>query len=516
VAREQKSVRAKLIRNVLFSGLRNVLLWPISFLLIPFILSKIGTAGYGTWAVFLTVINLTGLVDLGLAGTLTKQVAEHYAHDDCNSLTQIINSSLIIYGSIAIAAITVLLLGERSFLPWLFQNTSSTQREILGTWHIVLLVIAINILTIPLYSVLTGLQRMDLTTAVAAVSTVFMAGLTLILLWLGWGVRGLAWTYLLAGLLNLVIFAWIVHRLLPRALVRRFSWEWSRIREILGFGLQLYVTQMAVVLQSQVEKLYLARLMGVVPVGWYNIAADVGQKARRIPDLLLAPVMAAASELDARRDERRMEELYHRLHKYLSFVVVPLTFYFGFVAGRFVDLWLGPQLHVVAMPLVALLWVNLLNLSTGPGALILVGRGLLKPGVNATIVGMILIVTLSFGLIYKLGFSGAVLGILIAVVVATVLFFYWFYRTTRYPFRRILREAYLKPAACSLGALAIVMAAASPSHLGWAGLAAQAGVFGILYLSGLLLTGFFDLVDLSQVETLLPFARVVRRIMPSV
>jgi len=210
-----------------------------------------------------------------------------------------------------------------------------------------------------------------------------------------------------------------------------------------------------------------------------------------------------------------MEELYHRLHKYLAFVVVPLTLYVVLVAGRFVDLWLGAQLHVVALPLIALVGVNILNLSAGPGLLILIGRGLLKPGVNATLVGMILIVTLSFALIYKFGFSGAVLGIVIADAVSTVLFFYWFYRITRYPFRRVLREAYLKPAACSLGALAIVVAATPPSHLGWAGLLAQAGVFGILYFFGLLLTGFFDLVDLSQVESLLPFARVARRIMPS-
>ena len=514
VAPEEKSVRAKLVRNVVFAGLRNVLLWPISFLLIPFILKKIGTAGYGTWAVFLTVINLTSLADLGLGGTLTKQVAEHYAHGDSKALNQLINSALILYASVGVVTVAILLFGGGYLLPWLFQGSHYSSPELLGLWHLVLLIICFNVVLMPLYSVVTGLQRMDLTTVAAAVATVCTAGTTVLFLWLGWGLRGLVMSYLVAGFLNVIVFAWMVHRLLPGSTFGRFHLQWAKIREILGFGLQLYVTQMAVVLQNQVEKLYLARFTGVVPVGWYNIASDVGLKIRRIPELLLAPVIAAASELDARGDDRRLEELYHRLHKYLAFVGVPLTLYVVFVAARFVDLWLGAQLHVVALPLVVLVWVNFLNLMTGPGALILIGKGLLRPGVNSTIVGLILIVTASFALIYKFGFSGAVVGILIAVVVATALFFYWFYRTTKYQWRRLIAEAYLKPVACSILLLASFMVLAPPERLGWIGLSLQALFFGALYFVALLLTRFFDRFDVAQVESLLPIARVARRIIP--
>ena len=55
---------AKIIRNVIFGGLRYVLVAPIPFLLTPLILHKIGTAGYGTWAVFLAINGLTSLADM--------------------------------------------------------------------------------------------------------------------------------------------------------------------------------------------------------------------------------------------------------------------------------------------------------------------------------------------------------------------------------------------------------------------------------------------------------------------
>ncbi len=512
---EQKSVRAKLVRNVLFSGLRTALLWPVPFLLIPFTLGKVGTGGYGTWAIFLTVINLTGLADLGLGGTLTKQVAEHYANDDFEALSRLLNTAFVLYLGLAVVIVGLLWFGSGHLFSWMFRGSSSSLSELLRLWRYMLVIVALNLVTMPFYSVVTGLQRMDLTTISSAVYTLGGALLTVLFLVSGWGIRGLLAANLLATLLVLVLFAWMVHRLLPRLTLNPLHFSWAELKEVLSFSLKLYVVQTTMAVQNQLEKLYLARFVGVVSVGWYNIASDVGLKIRRIPELLLAPVMAAASELDARGEEKRVEELYHRLHKYLAFTGIPLATYVVAVSGRFVDLWLGPQLHMVAFPLTVLVWVNFLNLTTGPGFLILVGKGLLRPAVNATLIDLILVVTLSFVLIYRFGFSGAVVGILIAVVVATVLFSYWFYSITGYPFERVLREAYLKPIGCSLAVLAILMLVAPPSHLGWVGLSAHAIAFAVFYALGLFLTRFFDLFDLAQVEGFLPIARLARKFIPS-
>ena len=514
VAPEQKSVRAKLVRNVLFSGLRTVLLWPVPFLLIPFILRKIGASGYGTWAVFLTVITLTSLADLGVAGTLTKQVAEHHAKGDLEALDRLINTALILYFFLAFILITLLRVASSHVLLWFFRGSSSSYVELVRLWRYALAIVGLNILSMPLYSVVTGLQRMDLTTISSAINTLGGAFLTVLFLCLGWGLWGLVAANLLGVLATLLLFSWMVHRLLPRLVLNPLHFRWAELREILSFSLQLYFTQMAVAIQNQVEKVYLARFTGVVPVGWYNIASDVGLKVRRLPELLLTPIMAAASELDAQGQQQRVRELHDRSHKYLAFVGVPIVTYAVAVSGRFVDLWLGPALHVVAAPLAALVFANFLNLVTGPGFLILVGRGVLTPGVRSALAGLFLNITLSFVLIYKLGFSGAVVGVFITMAATTILFLYWFYRYTEYPLGKILVRAYLKPIACSLGVLIVLIAVVPPSHLGWFGLCAQGLSFGSLYSLALLRIRFFDPFDLAQIESFLPVARVARRIMP--
>src|SRR6266404_8706201 len=54
-ARQERLLSDRIIRNVIFGGLRSVLVAPVPFLLTPLILTKIGAGGYGTWAVFLAI-----------------------------------------------------------------------------------------------------------------------------------------------------------------------------------------------------------------------------------------------------------------------------------------------------------------------------------------------------------------------------------------------------------------------------------------------------------------------------
>lgn len=512
VAPEQKTVRAKLVRNVLFTGAQNLFLWPVAFLLVPFTIHKIGTEGYGTWAVLLTIVNLTGITDLGLVGTLTKHVAHYDAKNDHEAMEHLLNTGLAIYVFLAIVVTLVLSFASNYAISTMFRGSTSDPRLIFRLWRYLILMIALNIVSMPLYSVLGGLQRGDLGALFRSFYILSRAGLTVLFLVWGWGLSGLVAASLLTTVLSMVILVWATHHLLPRVALNPRSFQWAMVREIFSFSLKLYVIQVAVMIQNQVEKLYLAWFAGVVPVGWYNIAGDVGQRFRSIPGLLLGPVMAAASNLDAVGDKRRVEELYHRSHKYLALVGVPGAIFITAFSGQFVDLWLGRALHVVALPLAVLVWVNFLNLITGPGVLILTGKGSLKVPINATLVTLVFILTVSFGLIYKFGFAGAVFGILAATVLGTCPFFYWFYRDTGYSLAKVARQAYLKPTACSVGIVLALKLIAPASHLGWAGLVLQGSIFGILYMLLILRTRFLDAFDLAQVKVFPPLARLVRRL----
>lgn len=502
----------KIMRSVVVGGLRYVLVAPIPFVVTPIILHRLGVSGYGSWAVFLAINGLTSLADLGLVGTLSKFVAEYYARQDFPGLERLLSSGLALFllldlviGSSVWALAP--LIAER-----LFRGSTIPISELIVLLRCFTVVIAANILSQLFASVTSGLQRLDLTHMMSAASTVMSAAFSVLLLFREGGMRGLVYGYMTSAIFTITIYYFVVRRLLPQVILNPVRFDRIEIRKMFGYSLRLYVTQAAVVVHNQVEKLFLAVMIGVAPVGWYDIASDTALKLRSGIGLILSPVLPAASELSALGDELRLRELYYRTHKYLAFLGVPIVSFVAAISNRFVDLWLGPNLRIIALPLSILLVVNFFNLATGPGFMIFAGGGNLRPGVRSAMLGVTLNVFLSLGLIYKFGFTGAVMGTSGALILASVYFIAVFHRQTSYSILRVLREGYLKPTICSVLLLALILTIRSTHGLSWFGLIEMGAIFGVLYFAAILQSGFFDEYDWQKIESLIPAASSARRL----
>jgi O-antigen/teichoic acid export membrane protein len=507
-APEQKPVRAKVIRNVLFSALQSVVVFPIPFLLIPFILGKVGIGEYGIYAVFMTVMGFASLTDLGMFGTLTKHVAEHYTKGEFVALKRLLDTGLMFYIFVSLIIMAGLWVSTGYWLPALFRNMSTPYQELRALWLVMILTMGINFLSAPFSSVVLGLQRMDLSSAFGFVSVVSNAIFTVIFLSLGWHLRGLLYANLAGALLSLALLAGSAHRLLPQVSLNPFRFDRKEMKEIFSFSWRLYTQQIGSVVQSQIEKVYLTWFVGVIPVAWYQIANSAGLKARRLPELLLSPLMPAASELGAKGHEEGLKELYYRSHKYMAFLSVPMTILAAVLCRPFVRLWLGPNLDVVAIPLALLVLTNMVNLVTGPGNLIFTGQGNLTPSVRAAVSTTVLNLVMSFFLIRYYGFAGAVVGTLVSALFGAAFFIYLFHRITGYSYERLFTESYLRPLGASLAGAVACFLISSVRPIGWGGLVLEAVVFGVVYLIALIVTRFFDAFDLKQAARFLPISRL--------
>ena len=507
----QPGLGTKMIRNVLFGGLRYFVVTPIPFVMTPFILHKIGVAGYGTWAVFLALNGLTSLADLGLVGTLSKFVAEYYAHKDFDALSKLVNSGLALFLLLDIVITSALWFASPLLTRMLFRGSNVPEAELALLFRSFQIVVAANILNQLFGSVTGGLQRLDLFHVLGTANIIMNAGFAALFLLKGEGLPGLIKGYVIAAIITTIANYLLVCKLLPEIRFNPFKFDKDEARKMFGYSLRLYFTQAAVAVHNQIEKFLLATLVSVAAVGWYDIAGDIALKIRGVISLILTPVMAAASELDALGDEMRLRELYHRAHKYLAIVGVPSVFYVSAVSSRFVELWLRPNMKMIAWPLSVLLAVNFFNLTSGPGFLILSGRGNLRPGIQSAILGIVSNIVLSSVLIYKFGFSGAVMGTAGALFLASAFYIVVFHQITHYSLTRVLQEAYLKPIVCSALSLAVVRIMHPINTLSWFGIAVIAFAFGILFVTMILLSRFFDEYDWIRIEHLLPVMRHARR-----
>lgn len=496
------------------SGLRSFLVAPVPFILTPIILRKIGTGGYGTWAVFVAISSMTSMADLGMVGTLSKHVAEHYARKDFEALDKLLSTGLAIFLLLALGLAALLGLGSSLVPGILFRGSPLQGAELVVLLRYYLIVVSANILTLLFSSVTSGMQRLDLTNWISTANIYCGTLVSVTLLFRGWGLHGLVCGQVCSSILALTMYIVTFRRLLPQVVISTRHVELGEAKRMFHFSLRLYLTQAAVAVHNQFEKFLLALFAGVAAAGWYDIASDVALKIRALISLVLGPVLPAASELDALNDTERLKDLYFRTQKYLAFLGVPVVCYVAAISKSFVELWIGPKLLFLGFPLAILLAINFYNLVTGPGFLILAGRGNLRPGMQSAMLGLTLNVVLSFGLIYRFGFAGAVLGTAISLVTASTYFLYLFHLDTKYSVARLFREAYLKPMIISI-VLAVVLVVVVRTRVpSWTELVALGIGFGVLYVATLLFSRFFDGYDWSKFESLIPAIRYARRIIP--
>jgi O-antigen/teichoic acid export membrane protein len=505
------SLGFKIMRSVISGALRYLLVAPIPFVMTPLILHKIGVVGYGTWAVFVAINGLTSLADLGLVGTLSKFVADYNAQNDFIGLSRLLSSALALFLALDFVISAALWALSPLLAARLFRGSAVPNAELVRLLHLFLIVVAANILTQLFASVTSGLQRLDLTNVMSAANLLLSAIFGGILILRGWGLQGLVYGCIASGILTISGYVLVVRRLLPQAALNPIRFDQLEARKMFGYSLRLYVTQAAVAVHNQVEKVLLATLVGVAPAGWYDIASDVALKVRGSIGFVLSPVLPAASELNALNDELRTKELYYRAHKYLALLGVPLVCYVVAVSHRFVELWIGPNLTMLALPLSVLLVVNYLNLATGPGFLIFAGKGNMRPGIQSAMLGVILNVILSLGLIYKFGFAGAVVGTSISLIVASAYFMSLFHRITEYSLFRVFRESYFKTICSSAVGLCLALTIRPVRRASWLGLAETGVVFGVSYVVAILLSRFLDEYDREKIESIMPIAKRMRR-----
>jgi O-antigen/teichoic acid export membrane protein len=369
-------------------------------------------------------------------------------------------------------------------------------------------------MTTPFLAFINGRQRMDLFNALVLAAELLSPLATVAFLCAGAKVRGLLVVQLLTCLFMLVGSIVIGHRLLPSVVPNPFRCKLATLRKIVVFSVPLYAGYIMTTLQGQLERLYLARFVGIVPVGWYSVAGQGAVKIRRGPDMLLGPVLAAASELDASKETHKLEELHFRAHKYLALAAVPLSVFAVVTANTLVRVWVGNNLEVITFTFALLVIGNLFPQIGAPTYFIMVGRGVLRPAVYAALLTTALNVMLSYIFIKRWGFPGAALGTALPMVLSTIYFFVACERYFEIPLHQTLRRAYLKPLMCSLAAVAVVPAIGLLKLRIWQGLLLELVAFCTIYFMGLVMARFFDEFDFAKAESHLPFVRLARYIVP--
>jgi O-antigen/teichoic acid export membrane protein len=415
-AKPKKDVIGRLLRSTIsnyFGRFVGLVTW---FLLTPFILHQLEPSLFGLWVLVGSVVAYGSLLDFGIAGAVTKYVAEFEAKGQLKEAKSLVATALALYTVlgliVALASVAI-----APVFPRLF-NVSAEHSET-AVWLVMLsgLGMGLAILSASTTAVLRGLQRFDLMNLLGVITTLLSAGATIVVLLLGGGVIGLVGITIAVNLLMQIPAIWFIYRIAPELRFGLASPNRKMLWTVTSFSSALFLVHVGGQLETKTDEIVIGAFLPVSAVTPYNLARKLSSLPQILTEQFLSLILPLASELHAENDQVRLRSLYIISTRLTLGTFLAVGISLVILAGPILTIWVGEEFAEYAYLVVILTLASFIDIPTWPAGSILQGIArhrftavmALSSGIGNLILSLILV--RQFGLI------GVALGTLIPTTI---------------------------------------------------------------------------------------------------
>lgn len=386
----------------------------VFILLTPFLVRRLGLAGFGMWTLAAALSDWMQLFDLGLREAIMKYAAAHQARSEAEGVRRLADSALFAYlilgGVVAATVAGVAWLG----VPLLVSDGAEVD-----PLRAALLVLGISTsLSFPAGlagSMLEGLSRFDLLNLFRTGHAALRLVLVVIALQFETGVIGVAVAELVSRFaLHAVRWSAIVRSypdLVPRPVFHR-----GDLARLFGFGMWNAVRQGAEVLAARLYEPVLAMFAGLSSVG----AFYAGRRVATMPAEAIVPMAGVlfplTSELEADGRSTTLRETFLKTTKFALMLALPVAMVLSMGAAPIQQNWLGNRAPEAEEVMQVFAIVFLVVAANMPAESMLLGLGHARLLALCGIAQTVLTLAVGIPLTKWSGAVGLAAGALVAVV----------------------------------------------------------------------------------------------------
>lgn len=313
----------------------------VGFLLMPFVVHRLGDRMYGYWALAGAMLGYYGLLDLGFTSAVAFRVAKAIGAGDDESPSRILSTALVAFTVLGLGVLA--LTGTVAALCPLFITNPPDAR----IFRVVILIVGFGCACgLPGRAFMGGLYghlRNDLISLASMAVLIARTALVIGVILLGWGIVGLATVSVLAdAALFTACFAML--RRIQKGL--RFSLHLTdkkTLKELFDYGKYSTLTRIGDQLRFAVDGWIVAAFLGVAVVAHYTIASRLAGYFMSFILNAVALLQSWFSQLLGNRDYdgiRRVLSLGTRVAAALSTIIAVS---FALYGRTFIVQWMGAR-----------------------------------------------------------------------------------------------------------------------------------------------------------------------------
>ncbi len=411
-----------IIKNVGSSWFSLGLNIVVGIFLSPFILHRLGDAAYGIWVLIFSVTGYYGLFDLGIRSSVVRYVSRFSAIQDNESLSKLINTSLLTYTVIGTVAMAVTLLGMSHVNSWF-----RIPPEFGKTSQILFLMVGASVAAgFPLgvfSGVLEGLQRFYFLNLTNVISTLLRAALIVIALRRGYGLLAVAAITVALPLLISIIRAAIVLRILPMSFGLQYV-DRTSLREIAGYSSTTFLIMISFKLRFKTDELVIGTMLSSAAITYFSIGDRLLDYASEVVSSLAQIFVPMSSQSDAVGDRTRLQKIFIAGNRACALIIFPIAATLALLGKSVITVWVGTRYVPVSYPvMMVLLFPMTASLAQSASSRILFGMAKHKTLSWIVFMEAIANLVLSILLIRPLGLVGDALGTAIPLTCTALVFY---------------------------------------------------------------------------------------------
>ncbi len=427
------AIRKRLFKNSgLIMGCR-VVTATTSLLAVPFMVSRLGMDGYGTWEAIMAIAAICGMFQQSVGGTLLWKISQAHGINDLDTIRRMVRLGVTAILFLSVVITPIIWLASNGLVHFFNVPDRYVQQAVWIVPSVVGATILFGINDVVGMSI-AGSQKTGIVTIVQAVTLVVNYTTAILFIVNGFGLKGNIFGLITGALAGSCCYFFISRKnvsglsLIPAIPTKHELHEMSRYSALLFVGFS------STALRDQTDKLVLARYASQVWVGQYGVAGRLASLVMEVARFFYMPLLTAAGAMHAADNWGGVRRIYSNMIMMVGCVAGTVTVIVAGLHERVVMLWFGKAIPETGIMILILLAGNAFAvILTGPGTAICRAIGKVWVETSYVVINLVGNILLTIGLVIWLGPIGTVIASGSTWAISAVAFTFFLHRVVDLP-----------------------------------------------------------------------------------
>lgn len=402
-----------LIRNSLYNVIAKIIFVGIGFVIIPFLIFKLGIESYGIWVLIGSIFRYRDIFSLGLNSAVNRYIPHYVATGEYNKVSKVISTALIFYicSSILFMLVSIILyynLTNWFAIPEDLHSISKILVLLVGFGFSI--IIPLNIST----AILSSLQKYDILNIGIIIHVILRALILVFLLLNDFGLLAVGLTFVLSEIILKISYNYYSKRmLLNHSKISFKNIDFVLLKQMLAYGINTFLFSMSIVVIYRSSDMIIGIFRNVEDISKYSVITVLILVLHQLLQAFLSVIKPAISSLNATNSKNQITTIATLTQKYSLIFLIPSSIFFILFGKELLGIWISDEFSQLHSILTVLVIGNFFFLSQQSNYFVLVGKGEHK------IFGIIAIITAISAVVFSIISLGFFKFGLISVAVST-------------------------------------------------------------------------------------------------